>query len=49
VQWQDYSNNGATQQWHAADAQLACLSCKARRWRQFVRAADAQALAGCSD
>lgn len=30
------------QQWHAADAQLACLSCKTCRCGRFVRAADAQ-------
>jgi hypothetical protein len=30
------------EQRHAADVQLACLSCKACRWRRFVRAADAQ-------
>jgi hypothetical protein len=32
----------ALEQRHAADAQLACLSCKAILWRRFVRAADAQ-------
>jgi hypothetical protein len=34
--------NGEIQQWLAADAQIACLSCKAILWRRFERAADAQ-------
>jgi hypothetical protein len=37
-----------TQQRHVADAQSTCLSCKACRWRRFVRAADAQRLADVS-
>ena len=40
--WVESCRVEAAQQWHAADAQSECLSCKACRWRRFVRAADAQ-------